>query len=138
MERRLGLEKRRFNKRKIITEIRDAKLPHYKQLPNAGSFFKNPVVDFQIYDNLIKQFETVPGYKVSENQYKIPAAFLIEKAGLKGYRDGNVGTHINQPLVLVNYGAETGREILYFANKIKTIIKEKFDIELHTEVNIIE
>lgn len=122
----------------IITKIRDAKLPHYKQLPNAGSFFKNPVVDLNTYQNLMNLFENVPHYKINDNEFKIPAAFLIEKAGLKGYRDGNVGTHTNQPLVLVNYGVETGREILYFANKIKTIIKEKFNIELHSEVNIIE
>lgn len=122
----------------IITKIRNSKLPHYKQLPNAGSFFKNPVVDFNTYQYLVSFFENVPHYKINDGEFKIPAAFLIEKAGLKGYRDGNVGTHINQPLVLVNYGVETGREILYFANKIKSIIKDKFNIELHSEVNIIE
>lgn len=124
----------------IVTNIRKKKLPHYDELPNAGSFFKNPIVNKGQYEKLVSHFPEAASifYKISEDKYKIPAAFLIEKAGLKGYKDGNVGTHINQPLVIVNYGAETGREILFFANKIKNIVLEKFGIELHSEVNIIE
>lgn len=123
--------------RETIIEIRRSKLPDPSEYGNAGSFFKNPVVSVQTFNNLIKQFTNVPGYPSGIDSIKIPAAWLIEKAGWKGVRDGDVGTWSLQPLVIVNYGSATGREIFKFSEKIKQSVFEKFEIELVREVNVI-
>lgn len=121
-----------------VIAIRKSKLPDPKELGNSGSFFKNPLITDKHFENLQKKFATIPSYIISETELKIPAGWLIEKAGFKGKRFGNCGVHEKQALVLVNYGNASGIEILNLAKKIQKIILEKFEIELEIEVNIIE
>lgn len=123
--------------RKIIAGIRKSKLPDPDELGNAGSFFKNPVIGIEQYSELSKSFDNIPSYKLDDQYIKVPAAWLIELCGLKGYREGNVGTHKTQPLVLVNYGGANGAEIVRFAEKIQSKVQNKFGIQLHPEVNIV-
>ena len=119
-----------------VIEIRQSKLPDPALLGNAGSFFKNPVVDKIDYEGLKLLFSDIPGYINSEH-VKIPAAWLIEQCGWKGQRFGNVGVHDKQPLVLVNYGDGKGEEIKILAEKIKVSVADKFGIELEAEIRII-
>jgi UDP-N-acetylmuramate dehydrogenase len=120
----------------IIRKIRSEKLPDPAKIGNAGSFFKNPFVDEMTFQRIKTDYPDVPSFN-QENKIKIPAAWLIEKSGLKGFRKGNAGTYPNQPLVIVNYGEATGEEILELAKLIQKTVKEKFDIGLEPEVNII-
>jgi UDP-N-acetylmuramate dehydrogenase len=120
----------------VVCKIRRAKLPDPKVIGNAGSFFKNPEIPKNKYEELQKDYPEIPGYNVDEQTIKVPAAWLIEKSGLKGKRNGDTGTHQNQPLVLVNYGNAKGSEIISFAEEIKSSIKEKFGIALNEEVNV--
>lgn len=121
-----------------VVAIRKSKLPDPKLIGNAGSFFKNPVVGKELFETLSEKFEDIPGYIVSENEVKIPAGWLIEKAGWKGKRVGNVGTYENQALVLVNHGGATGEELWNHALNIQKSVSQKFGIELTPEVNIVE
>ncbi len=120
-----------------IERIRKNKLPSTAEIGNAGSFFKNPVVNKSVFENLKKSFADIPFFKVNESEIKIPAAWFIEKIGYKGLKKGNVGTYHKQPLVIVNFGNASGLEILDFANKIKEKVLSDFGVELETEVNII-
>lgn len=124
--------------RKVICEIRNAKLPDVKNIGNAGSFFKNPVVNSEIALNLKKQYKDIPLYNSSDGGNKLSAAWLIEKAGCKGIKLGNAGSYHNQPLVLINLGNAKGKEILRLAEHIKNKVYEMFAIVLETEVNIIQ
>lgn len=119
-----------------VIKIRQEKLPDPKEIGNSGSFFKNPVISAGELAELQKEFPNIPHYQVSQNEFKIPAGWLIEVAGLKGYREGDAGVHKNQALVLVNYGEASGRDILNLANKVQTKVYKLFHIELHPEVNI--
>ncbi|MBU1096351.1 MAG: UDP-N-acetylmuramate dehydrogenase [Bacteroidetes bacterium] len=123
--------------REIIAEIRNNKLPDPQKYGNAGSFFKNPVVVSDKLEELQQSYGDVPHFVVDYNHFKLPAAWLIEKAGLKGKRIGNVGTHVNQPLVIINYGGASGNEILEFSKFIQKEVKNKFAIHIMPEVNII-
>lgn len=120
-----------------VIKIRQQKLPDPKELGNSGSFFKNPIITLKEFEILKEAFPEMPNYLVDEDSIKIPAGWLIDKAGLKGFRDGDAGIHKNQALVLVNYGEATGREILNLAQKVQTEIYSKFKIHLEPEVNII-
>ena len=122
---------------RVVSNIRRRKLPDPKQIGNAGSFFKNPIVNKEKLNWIEKHHKNVPSYKVDKNDYKIPAAWLIETAGLKGKKFGKFGIHKSQPLVLVNYGGAKGGDIYKLSLSIKEIIKKIFKIELETEVNII-
>jgi len=121
----------------VVCTIRKRKLPDPKKIGNAGSFFKNPVVKKDKLEWIKKYFNDVPSYKLDDKNYKIPAAWLIESAGLKGKELDGFGIHKTQPLVLVNYGGARGEDIYKLSLSIKEIIFKIFKIELETEVNII-
>jgi len=120
-----------------VIQIRQSKLPNPAEIGNAGSFFKNPEILKSQFENLKAQFPTIPSYPVSETTTKVPAGWLIEQAGWKGQRFGNVGVHAKQALVLVNYGGGKGEEIKDLSQKIQASVKEKFGIQLSAEVNFI-
>ncbi len=124
--------------RDTIINIRQAKLPDYKLFRNAGSFFKNPVVDSYKLSELKITFSQLPYYAIDDNYFKIPAAWPIEQAWFKNYRKGNVGTYFNQPLVIVNYSNTTSQETYDFSQFIIETIYQKFDIKLEIEVNIVQ
>jgi UDP-N-acetylmuramate dehydrogenase len=119
-----------------IISIRQSKLPDPKIIGNAGSFFKNVFVEKEKLNKLLEIYQDMPHFE-EENIIKIPAGWLIEQCGWKGKRVGNVGVHEKQALVLVNYGGATGKEIIDLANEIIKSVKEKFDLELLPEVNLI-
>ena len=120
-----------------VIDIRQSKLPDPKEIGNAGSFFKNPIVEKTKHDQIKSEFPNLPSFPVDENSVKIPAAWLIETCGWKGFRDDDVGVHKDQALVLVNYGSGKGEMIKDLSEKIRRSVKDKFDIELQPEVNII-
>ncbi|OUV72891.1 MAG: UDP-N-acetylenolpyruvoylglucosamine reductase [Flavobacteriales bacterium TMED123] len=120
-----------------VINIRSRKLPNPEELGNSGSFFKNPVILTPKFTALQKKFPKLVGYKISETETKVAAGWLIDNAGLKGYRKADAGVHINQALVLVNYGEASGEEIIALAKEIQTIVKEKYDIQIVPEVNIL-
>ncbi|MFC2604915.1 MAG: UDP-N-acetylmuramate dehydrogenase [Bacteroidota bacterium] len=120
--------------RDAVVSIRQSKLPDLKRLGNAGSFFKNPYCNRADFERLRRQYDDMPHYDVSDDLVKIPAAYLIEKCGLKGKRIGNVGIYDRQPLVIVNYGGAKPREIIALADEIRQSVRRKFDIDLMPEV----
>lgn len=121
----------------IVKATRAKKLPETKELGNVGSFFKNPIVGISTLEELKTRYDDLVWFDIDESSFKIPAAWLIEKAGWKGAKFGNVGTYNKQALVIVNYGGATGSEILHYADMIKESVDEKFQILLEEEVNII-
>ena len=120
-----------------VVRIRQTKLPDPADLGNAGSFFKNPVISQPQYDQLLTDYPDIVAYHVSDSEWKIPAAWLIDRAGLKGYREGAVGTHTKQALVMVNHGGATGKELVKLAKFIQAAVQQKFAIMLEPEVNIV-
>ncbi len=119
-----------------VINIRTSKLPNPKEIGNAGSFFKNPVISIEHYNQLKKDYESMPGYAVNESNIKVAAAWLIENCGWKGYRKNDAGVHAKQALVLVNYGNASGLEIYNLSSDIIASVSEKFNIKLEREVNI--
>ncbi len=119
-----------------VIQIRQSKLPDPKEIGNAGSFFKNPTIPASQFEALKSSFPSIPGYPSSEG-VKVAAGWLIEQAGWKGKRIGDVGVHVKQALVLVNYGNGSGEEIKSLAQQIQASVLEKFGIQLHPEVNFI-
>lgn len=122
---------------KAVITIRNSKLPNPKEIGNSGSFFKNPVISTSNYKTLLQQFPDMPCYKVSENEVKIPAGWLIEQAGFKGKRLDNYGVHQKQALVLVNYGGAKGSDIFKLSQIIQKTVKRIFNITIESEVNIL-
>ncbi len=120
-----------------VCKIRNSKLPNPKELGNAGSFFKNPSVAKEKYEELIAKNPVMPNYPQKDGTVKIPAGWLIEQCGWKGKVVGNTGSHKSQALVLVNYGNATGKEIWNLALEIKKSVFEKFGIEITPEVNVV-
>ena len=127
------------NIRDAICAIRASKLPDPKVLGNAGSFFKNPIVDRLIAEQLLQAYPDMPHYPVPNdtNRVKLAAGWLIDKSGLKGYREGHVGVHDRQALVLVNHGGATGGEVLHFAEFVCSVVHNKFGVDISPEVNIL-
>ncbi|WP_339653345.1 UDP-N-acetylmuramate dehydrogenase [uncultured Maribacter sp.] len=121
-----------------VIAIRQSKLPDPKVLGNSGSFFKNPMVSKEIFNEFISKYPEAPFYKITDLIYKIPAGWLIEKCGFKGKRFGDAGVHEKQALVLVNYNKATGKEILALASKIIEEVQNKFNITISPEVNLIK
>lgn len=125
------------NIRQAVIEIRSSKLPDVKEFGNAGSFFKNPVVESGVAEKIRNMHPDIPVYPVDAERVKLAAGWLIEKAGWKGRREANVGVHEKQALVLVNYGGATGKEIYELSEKVRQVIVDKFGVELEREVNCI-
>ncbi|MGC8823487.1 MAG: UDP-N-acetylmuramate dehydrogenase [Bacteroidales bacterium] len=125
------------NIRRAVLQTREAKLPDPLKIGNAGSFFKNPVVGQGKAFLLRTEYPQMPVYEFEKGKYKLSAAWLIEQCGWKGYRQNEVGVYEKQPLVLVNYGSARGEEILELATSIQQSVKQKFDIELEMEVNVV-
>ena len=122
--------------REAICRIRSRKLPDPAVIGNAGSFFKNPVILPQQFENLKQSFPGIVSFPQDE-KIKLAAAWMIEQCGWKGKRIGNAGVHSTQPLVLVNHGNATGPEIMQLSSAIRDSVQEKFGVVLETEVNLI-
>ena len=120
-----------------ICAIRDAKLPDVKHIGNAGSFFKNPVISAEQFEALQRQHPDIPHYPDAEGMVKVPAGWLIEQAGWKGWRDKHVGVYEKQALVLVHYGGGKGEDIVDLAKCIQQSVEEKFGIRISPEVNFV-
>ena len=120
-----------------VINIRNSKLPNPKELGNAGSFFKNPIISASQWEEIAKAHPEIPNYPAPGNEVKLAAGWLIEQAGWKGKRIGNCGMHAKQALVLVNYGGATGQEIYDHSTRVKESVEEKFGVDLEREVNII-
>ncbi len=120
-----------------VIAIRESKLPNPKVIGNAGSFFKNPEVDIAVFDTIKSTYPNIIGFNTNKGNIKIPAAWLIEHSGWKGFTDGNFGVHKNQALVLVNYGGAKGNDILQLSEKIIDSVRDTFGIILQREVQIV-
>ena len=120
-----------------VINIRSAKLPDPAKIGNAGSFFKNPEIEEKLYQKLQTSFPGIVGYKLDNGKVKLAAGWLIEQCGWKGIRRGDAGCHVQQALVLVNYGNAKGKEIYDLSDEILQSVKRKFSILLEREVNII-
>ena len=123
--------------RHVIIDIRNAKLPDPKVQGNAGSFFMNPVVSRQKYEELAALYPQMPHYTVDADHEKIPAGWMIDQCGWKGKSLGRAGVHDKQALVLVNRGGATGQEIVDLCETIRRDVSEKFGVVIQPEVNII-
>lgn len=144
---RAELEKKRIvtptaqQLRDTIIEIRNEKLPDPKVEGNAGSFFMNPIVDKEKYQELAARYDKMPHYVVEDTNgevaYKIPAGWMIDQCGWKGKTLGRAGVHSKQALVLVNKGGATGNDIVALCDRIRSDVEKKFGIDIHPEVNII-
>ncbi len=120
-----------------VVAIRQSKLPNPAELRNAGSFFKNPIVSRDIYVDLAERFPKIPHFTVDTQSVKIPAAWMIEQCGWKGFREHNIGVYEKQPLVLVNYGEREGDKLLALAKRIQESVYSSFNIQLEPEVRIL-
>lgn len=120
-----------------ICAIRDAKLPNVKEIGSAGSFFKNPVIKIEQFKGLQQQYPDITHYPDAEGMVKVPAGWLIEKAGWKGWRNEHVGVYEKQALVLVHYGGGKGQEIVNLSKKIQKSVEDKFGIPITPEVNFV-
>lgn len=125
------------NIREAVCAIRRSKLPDTAVLGNAGSFFKNPVVEAAVAERLRTNYPALPLYPAAEGRMKLAAGWLIEQAGMKGHREGRVGVHDRQALVLVNYGGAAGGEVLALARKVQEAVRAKFGVEIAAEVNVL-
>lgn len=122
---------------RAVCAIRSEKLPDPAVLGNAGSFFKNPVVSAALVQRLRSEHPDLVAYEQPDDQFKLAAGWLIERAGWKGFREGDAGVHQQQALVLVNYGAATGAQLLGLARRIQADIAERFAVELEIEPNVL-
>lgn len=116
-----------------VCQIRASKLPNPTDIGNAGSFFKNPSMSHAELLSAQTTWPTMPSHKQTDGRYKVPAAWMVEKSGWKGHQHKGVGVHRLQSIVLVNYGAGTGLEVLELANKIIEDVSLKFGIKLEIE-----
>ena len=121
----------------VICAIRDAKLPDIKQIGSAGSFFKNPVIEKSQFEDLQKDYPNIPHYDEPDGRVKVPAGWLIEQSGWKGWRNEHVGVYEKQALVLVHFGGGKGEDIVYLAKRIQVSVEEKFGIKICPEVNFV-
>lgn len=120
----------------VVASIRVSKLPDPSTIGNAGSFFKNPVIDNETFQEVLTKYPDVANYPAPNGQIKLAAGWLIEKSGFKGIVEGQTGTWKNQALVLVNHGNAKGQEVYDFSEKIIKTVQNNFGITLEREVNI--
>jgi len=125
------------NVRQAVIDIRKSKLPDPDLIGNAGSFFKNPGVDYQVAEDLKKRYPDLPVFEDHPGRTKLAAGWLIDQCGWKGKRSGDAGVHDKQALVLVNHGNASGKDIYNLSLEIKESVKEKFGIELEREVELV-
>jgi len=125
------------NIRKIVINARRSKLPDPEQIFNAGSFFKNPVVEISVADDLMTRYPKIPVFKDKTGGIKLAAGWLIEQCGWKGKRIGDAGIHDRQALIIVNHGNATGKELFDLSEKVKKSVAERFGIILEREVEVI-
>jgi len=121
-----------------VMRIRTSKLPDPSVLGNAGSFFKNPILDSELFDRVKQHHPHVVHYPLEDGRFKLAAGWLIDQAGWKGHRRNRCGVHDRQALVLVNYGGATGQEIWSLAQDIIADVQTKFGVQLEPEVNQIQ
>ena len=133
----LNLEANPRNIADAVINIRKRKLPNPSEIGNSGSFFKNPIISTERFEELQKKFPNIVGYKMVDTETKVAAGWLIDNAGLKGYRKGDAGVHKNQALVLVNYNNASGQDIINLSELVQEIILEKYGISIEAEVNFI-
>ncbi len=128
-----------LNIRDAVCAIRGSKLPDPKQMGNAGSFFKNPIVGRGVAEELSKKYDNMPQYPIPSDpeHVKLAAGWLIDRVGLKGYSEGSVGVHDKQALVLVNRGEATGEQVMRFARMVQQRVADEFGVGIDTEVNIV-
>lgn len=120
-----------------VIAVRQSKLPDPKQIPNAGSFFKNPVVDENQLEKLLKSYPQMPYFRIDQSRIKLAAGWLIDQAGLKACSIGDAGVHQKQALVLVNRGKASGEELLQLAQRVCQEVNRKFAVELEPEVRLL-
>ena len=123
--------------RKVIIDIRESKLPDPKVMGNAGSFFMNPIVPKEKLEALQQEYPWIPYYELAEDRVKIPAGWMIDQCGWKGKALGPAAVHDKQALVLVNLGGAKGSDILALSDAVRASVHEKFGIDIHPEVNLI-
>lgn len=123
--------------RQAVIAIRKSKLPEPTELGSAGSFFKNPVISIEFFQNLSSKYSNIPHYVINEEQIKIPAAWLIEQCGWKGKCHGGAAVYDKQPLIIVNKNQATATDIMELAALIQQSVYDKFKINLYPEVNYI-
>jgi UDP-N-acetylmuramate dehydrogenase len=123
--------------RRAIISIRRSKLPDPAVIGNAGSFFKNPVIDDRTLDRLLDRFPDLPHYPQNRHRFKLPAGWMIERCGWKGRRAGRAAVHHRQALVIVNLGGATGREILDLSEQVRASVAQTFGIDLEREVLVV-
>ena len=122
---------------RAVVSIRQSKLPDPAELGNSGSFFKNPELSREHFEQLQAAHPEVVYYDLPDGRVKVPAGWLIEQCGYKGKRIGNTGAHAHQALVLVNYGGATGDEVWAFAQEIQAAVRDRFGVEIQPEVNVL-
>ncbi|MDE7397265.1 MAG: UDP-N-acetylmuramate dehydrogenase [Muribaculum sp.] len=120
--------------RQRIIAIRDSKLPNPDIEGNAGSFFKNPVINSRKYHTLRDSYPDIPGYELHDNMVKIPAAWLIEHSGMKGASIGDAMVYPRQCLVIINRGKATSSDVVALCRKVQSAVADKFAIDLQPEV----
>ncbi len=120
--------------RDAVIKVRTQKLPNHLQLPNAGSFFKNPVLTKEEKDKLLLALPDAPMYIVGDNAFKTSAAYLIDQAGCKGKRVGDVGIYERHALIIVNYGTDSGTDILHFMQEVQNTVSRLYGVKLELEV----
>ncbi len=132
-----GCEVTLENVRRVIIDVREAKLPDPKVQGNAGSFFMNPIVPRAQYEALQQDYPDMPHYDVDADRVKIPAAWMIDRCGWKGKQLGRAGVHTKQALVLVNCGGATGSEVIALSQRIQDDVMQQFGVRISPEVNFI-